>query len=133
MTQHPETNLSNATLIAELSARLARSAGAEEDWVAAYERGEVLRTDEAALIADVSVDTLRRYCSHAADVGQPLGVCIAGAVWLVSVRRLLADIERRKGHHARLVAEERAAKLQKSRSSPLKTSALRAGGGGGRV
>jgi hypothetical protein len=121
--QHSET-LSNAALIAELSAliaelsaRLARPNNAS-DWVCAYAEGDALRSDEAAFILNCSPDTARRRASEANDVGEPLGICIAGAIWLFSLPRLLRAIEARDGLHERLAAEDRARKVLELRSAP---------------
>ena len=97
----------DADLLAELATRLAGSAKPATDWVDAFDAAELLRSDEAAAIADVSSETIRRRCVEAADIGKPLGVHFAG-VWLVSRERLLCDIERRRGRSERLAAETRA-------------------------
>jgi hypothetical protein len=81
-----------------------------DDWVDTY-GDDGLLTSGAAIIAGVSPDTIARRCREAEEAGRPIGILIAGAVWLVSKRRLLDDIERRLGKHARLVAESRAEKL----------------------
>ena len=100
-------------LFAEVRARLSRAPQPPSgDWIDAYERGEVLLTDEAATVADVSADTIRRWCSAGADSGEVLGVLIAGTAWLVSLARLLGSIERRRGRPERVIAEQRAKKMQ---------------------
>ena len=101
-----QTDPSDADLLAQLGRRLARTAAAPADWVTAYLDGDALRTDEAAFIAGVSTETVRRHCDAAADVGEPLGIHVA-SIWLVSQKRWLADIERRKGPLERRVAENR--------------------------
>jgi hypothetical protein len=111
------SDLADATLLAELAERLARSAKPATDWVAAYSDGELLRSDEAGIVAGLSAETIRRRCSESFDIGQPIGVHFAG-VWLISARRLLADIEDRNGLPERLAAESRAEKLLKTRLAP---------------
>jgi len=109
-------HIGDDVLVAELYARLSRSQSTSGDWVAAFKRAEVLMSDEAAAVAGVSVDTVRRWCSAGADTGDSLGVLIAGTVWMISLPRLLAWIERRKGRPGRIAAEERAKKLRECRS-----------------
>jgi hypothetical protein len=104
-------------LLTEISERL-KHVETPPDWVDGYRAGEVLRTDQAACIAAVSDETIRRRCHEADNTGRPIGILIAKAVWLVSRKRLLADIERRGGRHARLAAESRAEKLFKTRLPP---------------
>ena len=110
-------DLADADLLAELATRLAGSAKPATDWVDAFDAAELLRSEEAAAIADVSSETIRRRCVEAADIGKPLGVHFAG-VWLVSRERLLCDIERRRGRSERLAAETRAEKVMKTRAPP---------------
>jgi hypothetical protein len=57
-------DLDDADLIAEVRARLSRSAG--DDWVTAFQRGEALLTTSAAYVADCSADTVRRRAEAAA-------------------------------------------------------------------
>ena len=75
-------------LFAEVMARMTRSKTVVPDWIDAYASGEMLRLDEAAAIADVSDESIRRWASEADDVGQPIGVNFA-SVWLLSRRRFL--------------------------------------------
>jgi hypothetical protein len=110
-------DLADEALLAELQARLARSTKPSPDWIDAYRDGELLRTDECAAICDTSTETIRRRLSDADEMGQPIGLRFAD-VWLVSRRRLLADIERRKGLPERLAAESRAEKILKTRLPP---------------
>jgi hypothetical protein len=88
------------------------------DWIDEYLSGEILLTDQAADIAGVSSETIRRRCESAALTNRPLGILIAGSVWLVSLARLLDQIELREGRHGRLIAESRAKKYAEMRSSP---------------
>jgi hypothetical protein len=88
------------------------------DWIDEYLSGEILLTDEAARIAGVSSETIRRRCEAAAATNRPLGILLAGSVWLVSLARLLDQIELREGKHSRLIAESRAKKYAEMRSSP---------------
>lgn len=78
--------------------------------------GDALKSDEAAYIAGVHSDTMRRRAESAALAGRPIGILLAGAVWLFSERRLLDAIEARDGRPARLVAESRAKKSREMRS-----------------
>ena len=84
------------------------------DWVDAWREGDALGTDESALVAGVSAQTIRRRAAEALDDGRPIGVWIAQSVWLISLRRLLDDIERREGLPGRVAAEARAKKLRMS-------------------
>jgi hypothetical protein len=114
-------DLDDVTLLAELLAR-ARSAIPESapDWVALHfqHKPEVLRVDQAAVIAGKSAETIRKWCTDLAAVGRPIGVRFAGSVWLVSRKRLLAEIERRYGPSGRLAAEARAKKMNEVLTRP---------------
>ena len=107
--------MTNEALLAELKDRLTRT---QPDWVDDYRSGEVLKTDEAAIIAACSSETIRRRAAEAAERGRPIGVLIAKAVWFISLKRLLEDIELRDGKHERMAAESRAKKLLETRSPP---------------
>jgi hypothetical protein len=72
--------------------------------------GDGLTSSSAAYIADVSTDTIGRRADAAASTDRPLGMLMAGAVWLISLRRLLDSIELRDGLPARLAAQSRADK-----------------------
>jgi hypothetical protein len=97
------------TLAAELRRR-----PASRTWIDDYFAGEMLYTDQAAVIAAVSSETIRRRCEAAALTNRPLGILIAGSVWLVSLSGLLDQIELREGKPARLAAATRAEKLAES-------------------
>ena len=106
-------------IVSALVARLGQAAELPcTDWVDQYRAGEALRTDEAATIADVSAETIRRHCADGERNGRPIGVLVAGSVWLVSRRRLLDEIERRDGRPERLAAESRAQKNAKMWPQP---------------
>src|SRR5882672_8931983 len=75
------------------------------DWIDAFASHDAISSDEAALIAGCSAQTIRRRATEAAEIGQPIGIWFASAVWLISKRRLLDDIEKRKGRPGRLAAE----------------------------
>jgi hypothetical protein len=92
------------------------------DWVDAYGAGDAVNSDAAGIIADVSSATIRRRATEAAACGEPLGVLIAGSIWLVSTRRLIDWIKDHEGEHAALCASTRAAKLAQM-SAPLQASA----------
>jgi hypothetical protein len=90
------------------------------DWIdeLCADGGDALKSDDAAFIADVSSDTIRRYAAAAALAGHPIAVLVAGAMWLYSERRLLDWIEQHQGRPARLPAESRARKSRALRSLP---------------
>jgi hypothetical protein len=69
-----------------------------------------LLVNAAAFVAGVSTDTLRRRAGSASEAGKPIGILLAGGLWLFSERRLLASIETKEGLPARLEAEARARK-----------------------
>jgi hypothetical protein len=73
--------------------------------------GDGLKSDQAAFVAGVSVDTARRRAEAAAFTDKPIGILMAGAVWLFSLRRLLDAIELKDGRPARLAAQSRAEKM----------------------
>jgi hypothetical protein len=89
----------------------------ERDWLDAWTEGELITTDEAANVANCSAETIRRRADEAADVGHPIGMQLA-TVWIISLPRLLRDIERRQGRPARLEAATRAKKIAEMRASP---------------
>jgi hypothetical protein len=100
----------------------------DRDWVdeVVDAGGDGLKSDEAAYVAGVHVDTLRRRAEAAALTDRPIGYLMAGSAWLISLRRLLDAIERRDGKPARLAAETRARKnaelrllSEKSAGSPI--------------
>jgi len=99
-------DIDNHDLAAEVASRLARSAAGAGDWVDAFIGGEILTSDQAATILGASSDTARRRCVEANDIGKPLGICVGG-IWLISLARLLRDVETRRGRHERAAAEER--------------------------
>jgi hypothetical protein len=87
--------------------------------------GDGLRSHEAAYIADFSTDTVCRRAEAAALTNKPIGILMAGAVWLISLRRLLVAIELEGGLPARLEAQTRAEKNAYLRLLPQKSAALR--------
>jgi hypothetical protein len=92
------------------------------DWVSAFASGDAVGTDFAAYVCDCSPQTIRRRASDAAATDNPLGVWFAQSVWLISLARLLDDIEKRDGRHGRLAAMSRAAKYAEMRA-PLQMTA----------
>jgi hypothetical protein len=88
------------------------------DWVDAYGAGDAVNSDAAGFIADVSSATIRRRATEAAACGKPLGILIAGSIWLISKRRLIDWIRDHEGEHAALCAMTRATKLTQM-SAPL--------------
>jgi hypothetical protein len=86
--------------------------------------GDGLTSSTAAYIADVSPDTICRRTEAAASTDRPLGILMAGAVWLISLRRLLDAIELRDGLPARLAAQSRADKNASLRLLPQNSTHL---------
>jgi hypothetical protein len=87
-------------------------------WIDEFFSSEMLLTDQAAVIAATSRETIRRRCEAVADTHRALGVLIAGSVWLVSRQRLFDWIEAHEGAPAMLAARSRAEKLTETWSSP---------------
>jgi len=92
-------------------ARLLEQAAAElrqrpegRHWIDEYLSGEMLYTDEAAAVYAKGAETVRRRCEASADTNRPLGILLAESVWMVSLARLLDDIEKREGKPAMLAA-----------------------------
>jgi hypothetical protein len=104
----------------EEAAQALKQTAPARDWLdeVSDPAGDALKTDEAAHIAGVSVDTVRRRAEAAVNTSRPLGILLAGSVWLFSKRRLLDMIEAREGRPARLEAESRARKSVDLRSRP---------------
>jgi hypothetical protein len=92
------------------------------DWIDAYSEGDAISTDIAAHIAEVSSATIRRRAAEAAACGKPLGILIAGSIWLISKTRLIDWIRDHESEYAALCATTRAAKVAQM-SAPLQTSA----------
>ena len=86
--------------------------------------GDGLTSTEAAYVAGVHPDTVRRRAEAAALTDKPIGVLMAGAVWLFSLRRLLDAIEHRDGLPARLAAQSRAQKNAVLRFQPEKSAQI---------
>jgi len=101
----------------EALAELGWAPSVTEDVIDQILRGELLPLVLAADVFECSDEKLRKLCELMAGSKRPLGVKFAGR-WLVSVARLLDDLEqgildrRRRGRDARLRAEERAAKFE---------------------
>jgi hypothetical protein len=111
---------------AALAVAALRRGGIGRDWLDELLRfpGDVLRSDQAAYVWDVSDDTIRRRAEAAAFTDTPIGYLMAGAVWLVSLRRLLDAIEREGGRPARLAAQTRANKIGVLRFQPQTSAAF---------
>ena len=88
------------------------------DWIDAWIEHDCLDTDEAAIIAGTSRQTIRRRASDAAAAGKPIGILMAKSVWLISLRRLLRWVEHNEGLSGRVEAERRAEKLLSERAAP---------------
>lgn len=93
------------------------ASSAPTDWFELFKTGEILTTEQAGHIAGLSGEQIRKRCVQTAEVGQPIGMQTA-AIWLVSMRRLLDNIEQYAGPHDRLVAESRARKMLEMRATP---------------
>lgn len=115
----PLDHIGDDVLLTELAARLA-ARPPPLDWVSAYSSGDAIKTDAAAIVAGCSAQTIRRRAEEAADTARPLGVLLAGSVWLISLHRLLDHIELNEGLPERLAAETRARKLLEM-SAPQQT------------
>jgi hypothetical protein len=89
---------------------------AVSDWV--DDDGELLLSTEAAMLAGVTPETVRRWASD-----HRLGRCFANSVWIISARRLFEFIERTKGKSAMLEARSRRKTLQ-SASSPEQSTRM---------
>jgi hypothetical protein len=86
--------------------------------------GDGLKSAEAAYIAGTSDSTVRRAAMAAALTDKPIGILMAGAVWLFSLRRLLDAIEEDEGLPARLAAQSRADKTAELRELRQKSACL---------
>jgi hypothetical protein len=86
--------------------------------------GDGLTSSSAAYIADVSTDTICRRAEAAASTDRPIGILMAKADWLISLRRLLDSIELRDGLPARLAAQSRADKNASLRLLPQNSAHL---------
>lgn len=101
----------------ETTAERLRMYVAKGDWVDAYRGGELITTDVAAFVVDVSTETIRRRAAEAAQSGHPIGIQ-PGTIWLISLARLLDWIELHEGRPARLFAETRARQIAEMRPQP---------------
>src|ERR1019366_5841915 len=102
--------IDNASLVAEMLARLDATRSPPLDWVAAYASGDAVKNKTAGEIAVCHPDTIGRWAEDAAKTDSPLGILLAKSVWLISMARLLDQSGRTKGPSARLEAEPRAQK-----------------------
>jgi hypothetical protein len=76
------------------------------DVIDAIATGGLLTTAQAALICEVSGETIRRWNEEAARKGEPLG--LKQATWLIGTARLLDYVEKYQGGlQARVKAENR--------------------------
>lgn len=78
-------------------------------WIDAFAAGDVVGSEAASAILDVSPITARRRAAESVIGKRPIAVCI-GNTWLFSVSRLLDDVEHEGGRPARLAAMSRAQK-----------------------
>jgi hypothetical protein len=86
--------------------------------------GDAAMTDAASHICEIGPDALRRHATAMAGTPQAIGILVGGALWLFSVSRLLAWIERRNGLPARIRAAARAKKASERGSLPRNSSRL---------
>jgi hypothetical protein len=93
-------------------------------WIDAHRVGEILRTDEAAVVADCSAETIRRRCKTSAEHGRRIGLQIAESIWFVSTQRLLDWIEQNEGKPKRLAAETRLKKVIQTRLAPQEMASI---------
>jgi hypothetical protein len=110
MTEDAEQIASSIEKAAAQTAAKVRQLAIATDWVSGFEEHDVILSDKAAIVGNCSAATVRRRAVDARDAGKPIGRCVA-AIWLISLRRWLADVERRDGKHAMLEARTRAEKL----------------------
>jgi hypothetical protein len=71
----------------------------------------VLTVGMASDVRECSSEWMRRLCEKTAAIGRPIGFKI-GRDWIIITNRLLDRIERTKGKHARLEAEDKLAKTR---------------------
>jgi hypothetical protein len=101
----------------EALAELGWTPPAIEDVTDQILRGELLTLEQAGDVFECSDEKLRKLCELTVGTKRPLGIKFAGR-WLVSVPRLLEDLEqgtldrRRRGVDVRLRAEERTKKYE---------------------
>jgi hypothetical protein len=82
-------------------------------WMRDMAAGEILTTNDAAIVCGVETSQAVRYrCKRAEEAGFPIAIYVGGPV-LISLRLLIDDIERTDGLPARLIAESAAKKLPK--------------------
>jgi hypothetical protein len=75
-------------------------------WIERFRAGFILTTTDAAKIADVDAQTIRRWCEETENTDRPLGYLV-GRLWLVDAPELLHQVEMREKLHARRVAQTR--------------------------
>jgi hypothetical protein len=112
-------------LAAEMRRQPATARTPASDWLAQLldvVGGDVIGTDVAAMIVGCHPDTIRSRAVIAMEARQPIGILVAGAVWLFSQRRLLDAIEAHDGLPERLAAATRADKARVFRSRPTLTA-----------
>jgi hypothetical protein len=88
------------------------------DLMKALAGGELLTISQAAEIAQVGNEAMRKRCVDLEDVGAPIAIRISGT-WLVIRSLLLENIKQRKDDHEYLAALDRAKNLAKVGSSQL--------------
>jgi hypothetical protein len=102
-----------AAEFAALPADPAEPATALPAWMCDMAAGEILTTNDAAIVCGVETSQAVRYrCKRAEEAGFAIAIYVGGAV-LISLRLLINDIERTDGLPARLIAESAAKKLPK--------------------
>lgn len=103
-------NLPGISLTAGSGDEQSREAAGAPQWFEDYRDGEILTTQLAAHILDVTPQAILTQCRAADDVGIPIGIRVSEKLWLVSKRRLLESIT---DPSERLKARGRAEKMQK--------------------
>lgn len=91
----------------ELLERLEASASRTDSF------GKTLTTAEAAKVCGVTSEAIRLRCEQSHEQGEPIAQKV-GPMWIIPADKLLADLERRKGTHARLQAETELRNLPKT-------------------
>src|SRR5437879_11911694 len=94
-----------ADQLVQIAAELARQPP-QGGWIDQFRRGEILAVSQAAKVASVTNETIRRWCEQSADTERPIGHLVADSLWLVDLGELLHFIEAyRGGLPARLAAQ----------------------------
>jgi hypothetical protein len=98
------------TALAPVAAEVARRA--ERHWLEEVPLGDGLSTGAAETITGMTDQTLRTWAEECAAAGKAIGLRVVtgsdrGDGWVISLARLLDEIERRKGKPRRVKVEQR--------------------------